>query len=348
MSMKYNKGEWAEFYAFLSVLASGELHAADKNMSKVSNVYYTVLSVVQNNIEYKRIAESGVISFEFEDEVINIPISEFEKRSKQLFSAIKSSKSTFKVPEVEPLIEKLHMDTIKAGSDSKGDIKITIHDAYTGFKPTLSFSIKSYVGGNPSLLNASNGTILSYKLNGNLSAEEIEEVNAIEGRIVNRIKRIREMGYDLTYNDIPATTFKENLQMIDYRLPEIISEIFLESYYVSGKRIPEVVASYLSKHPNENPRIITYKMKEFLVAIALGMVPLTEWSGLDEANGGYVVVKDTSEVLCYHIYERNKLKNYLYNHTKFDTPSTSRTNAGQLVMNDDGKIEFNLTMHIRF
>src|SRR5699024_10114957 len=153
----------------------------------------------------------------------------------------------------------------------------------------------------------------------------------------------------LNYKNINATIFKENLQMIDYRLPIIISEIFLESYFVRGKKIPDVVDSYLNKNPDENPRIIKYKIKEFLVAIALGMVPLTEWSGLDEANGGYIVVKDDSEVLCYHIYERNKLKQYLYNNTKFDTPSTGRTNAGLLLKNErDNSIEFNLTMQIRF
>ena len=80
------------------------------------------------------------------------------------------------------------------------------------------------------------------------------------------------------------------------------------------------------------------------------MVPQTKWSGLDEANGGYIVVKDNAEVLCYHIYDRNKLKQYLYTHTKFDTPSTSRYskyNAG-LVTKENDSSYFTLVMQIRF
>lgn len=350
MTIKYNKGEWAEFYAFLKILGSGKLYAADENMNKVPDVYYTILAAIKNDIRYERINTSGVIIFEFEGEVIRIPSTKFIDKSEQLFQTIETSKATFAVPKVASFIEKLHLKSIKESSVSKGDITLKIHDNYTGFQPTLSFSIKSYVGSNPSLLNASNGTVLKYKLVGELDASEVDQINTIEGRgkVINRINAIREKGLNLVYKDIPASIFKENLQMIDYRLPEIISALFLESYFVRGKRIPDVVQAYLKKHPDENPRIIEYKVKEFLVAIALGMVPLTEWSGLDEANGGYIVVKDTVEVLCYHIYERNKLKKYLYNNTRFDTPSTSRTNAAQLVIEDNGDIEFNLTMQIRF
>ena len=64
--------------------------------------------------------------------------------------------------------------------------------------------------------------------------------------------------------------------------------------------------------------IIIHKVKDLLVAVALGMEPNTKWTGLEDANGGYIVVKDDGEVLCYHIYDRNKLRNYLFRNTKFD------------------------------
>ncbi|EGP5401579.1 HpaII family restriction endonuclease, partial [Enterococcus faecium] len=90
------------------------------------------------------------------------------------------------------------------------------------------------------------------------------------------------------------------------------------------------------------------KIKQLLIAAALGMVPLTPWLGLEEANGGYIVVKDNSDVLCYHIYDRNRLSEYLYNHTAFDTPSTGRTSVGKVIRNENGELGFNLTMQIRF
>ncbi|MED1608075.1 HpaII family restriction endonuclease [Cytobacillus kochii] len=350
MKFKYNKGEWSEFYVFLHTLASGKLYAADSNMNKVSDVYYKILSSIKRNVEYKRDTSTSQIIFEYDGLQVTIPIKTFEDMESIIIEKIKVGKGTFCIPEINSLIDQLKINSIKERSNTKGDIILKIHDDVTGFEPTLSFSIKSYLGSKPTLLNASNGTILKYKPSAPLTLEAVQSINAITGssKVKDRISALRSLNIDLQYKDVPAFIFKENMQMIDYRLPEILSQIFLESYFVKGKRISEVVHSYLVNNPNENARIIKYKVQEFLVAIALGMVPLTEWTGLDEANGGYIVVKDNAEVLCYHIYDRNRLKEYLYNHTKFDTPSTGRTNAGLLVPDEHGEMEFSLTMQIRF
>lgn len=117
-------------------------------------------------------------------------------------------------------------------------------------------------------------------------------------------------------------TFNRNLQTVDYRMPEILGNLFLESYFVEGKSISDVVDKYCDEF-SEDKEIIIHKVKDLLVAVALGMEPNTKWTGLEDANGGYIVVKDDGEVLCYHIYDRNKLRNYLFRNTKFDSPSSS-------------------------
>ena len=67
-----------------------------------------------------------------------------------------------------------------------------------------------------------------------------------------------------------------------------------------------------------------YKFKKFLCAAALGMTPEKHWEGEEDANGGYIVVKPDGNVVCYHIYNRTDFEQYLYDYTRFDTPSTSR------------------------
>lgn len=352
MGNKYNKGEWSEFYVFLHVLTSGKLHAADGDLQKIPRIYYNILAAIKNDIKYIRDTSSKKIVFVFKGNKISIPINEFIKLEKIVIDKINDSSGTFEIKESEDLLKELQIETIKEKSLTKGDIQLQIHDDFTGFEPVLSFSIKSYLGSNPTLLNASNGTVVSYEPTRELAINEIKKINEIEGhsKIKKRIEALRDMGVDLKYNNIPSLIFKENLHMIDYRMPEIISEIFLESYFVTGKKMSEVVDSYLEKNPDENSNIIKYKVTEFLVAIALGMVPLTKWSGLDEATGGYIVVKDDSEVVCYHIYDRNRLKDYLYNYTKFDTPSMSRYDnhkAGFIQQIEDKQI-FNLIMQVRF
>lgn len=352
MSNKFNKGEWSEFYVFLHILVSGKLHAADSNLQMIPNVYYNILAVIKNEIKYQRNTEENNIVFNVNDTMYHVPIQKFIDLETIVINKIQNSSGTFTINETDELLNELKIGTIKERSLTKGDIQLQIHDDYTGFQPTLSFSIKSYLGSNPTLLNASNGTILTYELTKKLKESEFNLINEISGRakVKDRIESIRMHNSDLKYLDIPSEIFKRNLQMIDYRLPEIISEIYLESYLVKGKKTSDVVEAYLNRNPSENPEIIRYKVKEFLVAIALGMVPLTTWSGLDEATGGYIVVKANTEIVCYHIYDRNKLKDYLYNYTKFDTPSLSRYSnyrAGFIQSNEENQI-INLVMQIRF
>jgi hypothetical protein len=88
-------------------------------------------------------------------------------------------------------------------------------------------------------------------------------------------------------------------------------------------------------------------MKNFLCAIALGMVPNAEWNGTDKARGGYIIVKESGEVVCYHLYNRDEFMEYLYRNTKLDSPGTSRHGYG-VIYEEDGlkKIKYNL--QIRF
>lgn len=67
-----------------------------------------------------------------------------------------------------------------------------------------------------------------------------------------------------------------------------------------------------------------YKFKKFLCSCALGMKPAKRWDGLDEANGGYIIVKADGEVLAYHIYNRNFFEQYLLDNTVLGRASTSR------------------------
>lgn len=42
-----------------------------------------------------------------------------------------------------------------------------------------------------------------------------------------------------------------------------------------------------------------YKIKQFLLAFALGMTVSSPWDGCFNANGGYIVVKKDGDVIGY-------------------------------------------------
>ena len=90
-----------------------------------------------------------------------------------------------------------------------------------------------------------------------------------------------------------------------------------------------------------------YKIKNFLDAIALGMVPSKLWDGFSKAQGGYIVVKENGDVVCYHLYNRDEFRTYLFENTKLDAPSTTRYGYGELY-EENGKLFFKLNLQIRF
>nr|MCR5260604.1 HpaII family restriction endonuclease [Candidatus Gastranaerophilales bacterium] len=90
-----------------------------------------------------------------------------------------------------------------------------------------------------------------------------------------------------------------------------------------------------------------HKMKNFLTDIALGMTPATVWTGTYQATGGYIIVREDGEVLCYHVYNHNEFQKYLFKNTRFDTPSASRYDFGYIYQ-ENGKNYIKLNLQIRF
>lgn len=73
----------------------------------------------------------------------------------------------------------------------------------------------------------------------------------------------------------------------------------------------------------------------------------TIWNGNFTANGGYIIVKETGDIICYHIYDKNRFENYLFNNIKLDTPSLSRHNCGKIYGNN-GNHYIDLPLQLRF
>jgi hypothetical protein len=122
--------------------------------------------------------------------------------------------------------------------------------------------------------------------------------------------------------------FKTNLELIDSRLPEILSHLVLHKY-LSGKSKLSELTDYLNiENPCNfniqlNPNFYTYKIKRLLVDAALGMKAGSLWTGAYSATGGYIIVKKDGELLCFHIYNWNDFQDYLLNFTKIDLPDSN-------------------------
>jgi len=215
------------------------------------------------------------------------------------------------------------------------------------------FSIKSKLGSPSTLLNSSEATNIVYQINGELSDEEIKEINNID-RQSDRLRLIEEYGCPITYFNYASKTFFGNLLLIDGMLPEIVADCLLEYYKgTSISATKDVVKILSSKKENSIPfedlnLFYSFKIKKLLLDAALGMMPSTKWNGRYEANGGYLVVKADGDIVCYHFYNKNDVESYLYNNTKFDTPSRTRHKFGEVYRDTNGALYMKLNLQIRF
>ncbi len=356
--IKGNIGEWSEVYTLLKIISDKKLFAGDKDLNKIENLIFPIIKIlrVESNGTYEYGYESDLVIIKGDNEEFRIPITQFTEKAALLLSYLKeTSSATFSIPEVEEFINCFSCFSLKAKSSVKSDIRVVIHDLRTGTAPELGFSIKSQLGGASTLLNAGKTTNFIFKVeNIVLSQNQVQAINNINtwSKIKDRIEKIREFSGVLSFMQTQSSVFGNNLTLIDSALPKILAEIVYLFYTSFNYKIKDLVNEISRINPinfniETNHPFYSYKIKRFLTDIALGMMPSRVWTGELEATGGYLVVKDDGEILCYHIYNKNEFEDYLLNNTKLETASSSRHDFGKIYV-VDGLPYFKLNLQIRF
>ncbi len=353
-----NKGEWSEIYTLFKLLGDKQLFLGNKEIEKLEGIVYPILRVLrnENNGDFEYSIEDEIIVISGGEEILKIEISVFKQKAKYLLEKIISNKDrTFAVPEIEEFMQSINCISLKASSTAKTDITIVVHDQRTNQQPTLGFSIKSQLGSPSTLLNAGKTTNFIFKISKvELDDSQIKNINSISSRskIMDRIDSILDLKGQFEFVKTERQIFSNNLVLIDSRLPEILSEIIYQFYSSKKSHISDLVEHINTNNPlnfdvSNQHQFYEYKIKRFLTDIALGMMPSKVWSGQYDATGGYLLVKENGDVLCYHIYNKNEFEDYLFNNTKLDTASSSRHDFGSLYK-ENGQIYFKLNLQIRF
>lgn len=352
-----NRGEWSEAYALLKLLGDKNVFIGDKDLNKIPDLLYPIIKIIrtENDDSFEYHTGETIRVLKNSEELLSIPVQEFKEKAQFLLEKIKTSHdTTFAVPEIESFLNKIHYRTLKAKSSVKTDIRIVVHDIKTGLETNLGFSIKSQLGSPASLLNASKTTNFIYSINGYLPDHERQAINAIKstGKIKARISALTNRGLSLSFLRTEKTIFNNNLVLIDSSLPKILAEIVTIFYSTDLSKTSDIVTQLAKDNPlafnNEhNHPYYKYKIKKLLTEVAIGMMPATAWNGTCDTTGGYLIVKDSGEILAYHLYNRKKFEDYLFYNTKLDTASSSRHAFGKIYQSR-GKTLFKLNLQIRF
>lgn len=352
-----NKGEWSEIYALFKLLGDKNLFAGDAELNKVENLFYPIIKIIRNetggNYEYEITGDLVLVSGG--KEKFRIPVKAFSEQAVKLLAKIKGSSGAFSLPETEAFMKSVKCGTLKAKSTSKSDIRIVIHDQRINQTAELGFSIKSQLGGDSTLLNAGKTTNFIYQISRfKGSYADIIRINSIDSRskIKDRLEEVKKLGGKLKFLSLEQDIFKNNLVLIDSLLPNILAEVIKQFFTSNLSTLSALTEEISSKNPlgydtQFSHSFYEYKIKRFLTDVALGMMPSKVWGGLYDATGGYLIVKEDGEIICYHIYNRNQFEDYLLQNTKLETASSTRHEFGK-VHTKDGNFYFKLNLQIRF
>jgi len=242
-----------------------------------------------------------------------------------------------------------------AKTETKKNIRIVHYSERLNKKIEIDFSKKPILGNDVIILNADTSTNFIFKIGSFVpTLDESEVFKAINScsKIKDRLEAIKKLGGILKFHKLENDIFKNNLVLIDSFLPNILAEIVKVFFTSELSSINDLSKSLTITNSNEYDSDLKYlfydyKIKRFLTDVALGMTPSKVWSGIYDATGGYLIVKENGDVICYHIYNRNLFEAYLFANTKLETASSSRHGFGKIFQQDENYF-IKLNLQIRF
>lgn len=373
-----NRGEWCEPYVVLRLMADGKLCQADSNMNPSEIDFSEVLGVIRGDVEATALNNATIFTFSDNTGVkqeIKVSKNKLLAQANRLFSAINAidkSKGSFELADEGKALQKvgfrrLTNPTTDGQRMIKRDLGVRLSGANIGVA-TLGFSVKSEIGAPPTLLNASEPTNIIYRVKG-LTAAQAEKINKIEGlkKIIERCRAIKEQASSIEYEGFHSQVFHDNLDIVDSALPKMVAELLKIHYFEqilaprdkvkkgSFRELDNLSAAvnilsnkdeYASKSRRNYCEI---KIKRFLRACALGLMPSNEWNGTDDATGGYIIVLPDGRIMALYVYNTNLFEKYLYESTMFERASTTRHKFMQLYPVPDSEDYFlKLNLQIRF
>lgn len=270
------------------------------------------------------------------DLVRKITSSELADMAEKILSGIKSGDNSFEIDGAEKIMQTLELKKIKSPANRKADIEIKVHDPFTNFDRICCYSIKSDLGNPPTLFNASRATNFRFKVFG-VDDALAEKINSIDTRtkIQDRMRAIERLEFDSVVNK----TFADNLLFVDTQAGKILGEL-IKIYYLENISDCAALVTLLEERDPLKfgvPNLYRHKVKKFLCAVALGLKPAKKWNGIDEASGGYIIIKDSGEIAAYQLYNRDAFETYLLNNTRLETPSTRKHNFAKISRGGGGR-----------
>ena len=350
MTVTANKGEWAELYTLVRILLDNKVPALDKQANPIRGKFYHFMELIrqESGTQLRFVPYDSTTSNE---SATLLPSRQELTRLNEKFlrEILTTAGSSFSSKYGEEIMNLLGITSLKAASSQKIDISAKLAGLIGSDEAELGFSIKAQLGSPSTLFNAGTHTIFNYKIvGGNV---DVDAINSIESnsKYVDRVRAIYDSGAELVFDSINSDVFPENLDLIESSLQAKLASLIVDSYRSNSKHVVDVISNTASRSSDANlQNKLTYQIKNFLRAVALGMVPRTPWDGNLSAYGGYLIVDPNGNVGCLHLQNDDIFKDYLIENTKFETPAQKAGAFGDIKALPNGDLTFSLNLQIKF
>ena len=367
-----NIQELSEFGVILELLVEGKIKCGFR-LPKNNKSYLDILKVIRQEIENQTLEyivddASGIVYIkiqETDEELAVISMKDFRINASNLFNGIKDLKgSSVEAPSsVCEFAQIIYVSKPKAPAvqalkkqfGGKNDIYVEIRDSATALISVVGFSIKSKFGQPATLFNAGSSSQFLYKLE-NFNDNMMEEFNNIKDgdkRGWNLCKAyLSANSVDLKFVGTQNKMYNDNLFLVRESMGNILAWCVKNRLIEVDKdyEVMETVQRMAAVNPLNVPTPNVYyekAVKDFLMASFTGMTATKPWDGKEQVNGGYIVVMDDGDVLCYHSNDRESFRDYLYRNTYFEYVATKKYNWGYVKKRDDEYI-LPLNISVRF
>ena len=357
MAFEATKREWSELYAFFRLLADGCVHAGTPDAKKNEALSWPVAMVQREEHDGTRqyiIEDSENIHICGENIDKRIPREDFAAVAQLVLEAIKASRENdVTSPDgVEEFLDEVAIFDLEAKTEDRTDFYVAF---YHKDAPLVGFCVRSRLSPMFPLLDGGRTANFKFEQTGvKFATPTVNKINAFgeEDDVVGRMLMLERLGGSLKFNDAADKVFRSNLHMIDLHFPRVLGEMCRAMQLEGITKVSELTEYIKQLNPLKikdelitKHRYYEYKMKQFLMALALGMRPAKMFNGTDSAVAGFLMVDGQGEVLCYQKADRDTFADFLYYNTRLEKGPTAKDKYGYLER-ENGVYYFKLNLKI--
>lgn len=356
MAFEATKRELCELYTFFRLLADGKV-ALGTTEAKKGEVNWPIAMIQREEHDGTRhyYIEKEMIRIESELFNKSMPREDFGIVADLILKAVKSSsENVVTTPDViEEFMDEADIFDLEARTEDRTDFSVAFWHPEA---PLKGFNVRSRLSAMNPLLDGGRAANLKLEQSGvKFATPTVDKINAIPespSEVVERILMIERLGGVLKYSDVADRVFRSNLQMIDLHFPRVLTEMVRIMHLDDITRISELTEVMKQMNPLKiKDELINKhgfyesKMKQFLMALALGMRPAKIYNGQDSSVEGILLVDGSGEVLCYHKSEKQVMEDFLFLNTRLEKGSLDKDKYGFLEK-ENGTYYFKLNAKI--